>query len=68
MTEVQIHGTVEPGFESVKSLFELNMRKLKERQTQLCVYVKGQQVVRDGVLCVSTSTQIPNGQRARRSP
>ena len=45
MTEVQIHGTVEPGFESVKSLFELNMRKLKERQTQLCVYVKGQQVV-----------------------
>jgi len=43
--EVQIHGTVAPGFESVKALYEQNMRTLAERQTQLCVYHKGEKVV-----------------------
>jgi CubicO group peptidase (beta-lactamase class C family) len=41
----QIEGTVAPGFESVKSLFEHNMRTFYEKNTQLCVYHKGQKVV-----------------------
>ena len=45
MSEVQIHGSVAPGFESVRALFEHKMNRLKERHSQLCVYVKGEQVV-----------------------
>ena len=33
-----IHGTVAPGFESVKALYEHNMKTLAERNTQLCIY------------------------------
>jgi CubicO group peptidase (beta-lactamase class C family) len=34
-----VEGTVAPGFESVRSLYEHNMSTLVERNTQLCVYV-----------------------------
>jgi CubicO group peptidase (beta-lactamase class C family) len=40
-----IEGTVAPGFESVKKLFEHNMLTLYEKNTQLCVYHKGNKVV-----------------------
>lgn len=40
-----IEGTVAPGFESVKSLFEHNMRTLAEKNTQLCIYVGEERVV-----------------------
>lgn len=43
--DIQINGTVEPGFESVKALFEKNMRTLQERDNQLCVYHQGNRVV-----------------------
>ena len=42
---IQIHGEVAPGFESVKALYEHNMRNLFEKQTQLCVYHQGERVV-----------------------
>ena len=34
-----LEGKVAPGFESVQQLYEQNMQKLAERNTQLCVYV-----------------------------
>ena len=40
-----LKGTVAPGFERVQQLYEQNMRKLAERNTQLCVYVGDQRVV-----------------------
>jgi CubicO group peptidase (beta-lactamase class C family) len=40
-----IKGTVAPGFESVKQLYEHNMRTLAEENTQLCIYHKGEKVV-----------------------
>jgi CubicO group peptidase (beta-lactamase class C family) len=42
---IQINGTVEPGFDSVKKLYEHKMQTLAERNTQLCVYHKGKKVV-----------------------
>lgn len=42
---VRIEGSVAPGFESVKHLYEHNMRTLAERDTQLCVYHGGEKVV-----------------------
>jgi len=42
---LQIHGTVAPGFESVKQLYEQQMRTMAERSTQLCVYHRGEKVV-----------------------
>jgi CubicO group peptidase (beta-lactamase class C family) len=44
-TQCQIQGTVAPGFESVKALYEHNMRTLAEENTQLCIYHKGEKVV-----------------------
>jgi CubicO group peptidase (beta-lactamase class C family) len=41
----QVQGTVAPGFESVKALYEHCMNTLAEKNTQLCVYHKGQKVV-----------------------
>ena len=41
----QIQGTVAPGFESVKDLYERNMQTLEEKSTQLCVYHKDEKVV-----------------------
>jgi CubicO group peptidase (beta-lactamase class C family) len=43
--QVRIEGTVAPGFESVKHLYEHNMRTLAERETQLCVYLGEEKVV-----------------------
>ena len=42
---MMINGTVAPGFESVRDLYEKNMSQLAERNTQLCVYVEGECVV-----------------------
>ena len=41
----QISGTVAPGYESVKQLFEANMGRLAEENAQLCVYVGDEKVV-----------------------
>ena len=41
----QINGTVAPGFESVKQLFERQMQTLAEEDAQLCVYYRGEVVV-----------------------
>ncbi|MEM9623726.1 MAG: serine hydrolase domain-containing protein [Pseudomonadota bacterium] len=40
-----IQGTVAPGYESVKALYEHNMHHLAERNTQLCIYVGDECVV-----------------------
>jgi len=42
---IQIEGTVAAGFESVEALYRHNMRHLMERNTQLCVYHRGEKVV-----------------------
>jgi CubicO group peptidase (beta-lactamase class C family) len=41
----RIEGTVAPGFESVRSLYEHNMQTWEEKNTQLCVYHRGEKVV-----------------------
>lgn len=41
----RIEGTVAPGFESVRELYEHKMRTLAEKCTQLCVYYAGEKVV-----------------------
>lgn len=43
--DIRIEGTVAPGFESVKQLYEHNMRTLAEKNTQLCVYHGDEKVV-----------------------
>ena len=43
--QFKIEGTVAPGFESVKKLYEHNMQTLAEENTQLCVYHAGEKVV-----------------------
>ena len=40
-----IKGSVAPGYESIKTLYERNMHSLAERNTQLCIYVADQCVV-----------------------
>ena len=42
---VAIQGSVEPGFESVKKLFENNFTRGSEESAQLCVYVGDRRVV-----------------------
>jgi CubicO group peptidase (beta-lactamase class C family) len=42
---LRIEGTVAPGFESVKRVYEREMRTMAEEHTQLCVYYKGECVV-----------------------
>ena len=42
---IQINGSVAPGFESVKALYEKNMQTLEEMNTQLCIYHQGKKVV-----------------------
>lgn len=44
-SQIHIDGTVASGFESVKTLYERNMRTLAERNTQLCIYHRGEKVV-----------------------
>ncbi len=41
----RIEGSVAPGFESVRQLYEHNMHTLAEENTQLCIYHKGTRVV-----------------------
>ncbi|MCP5043065.1 MAG: beta-lactamase family protein, partial [bacterium] len=41
----RVQGTVAPGFESVRHVYEHEMRTMAERETQLCVYYKGERVV-----------------------
>jgi len=43
--QCKIQGSVAPGFESVKQLYEHNMRHLAEKATQLCIYHEGEKVV-----------------------
>jgi CubicO group peptidase (beta-lactamase class C family) len=40
-----VKGTVAPGFESVRQLYEHNMRTMAEENTQLCIYHRGEKVV-----------------------
>lgn len=40
-----IQGTVAPGYETVRDMFHYNVVTGRDRQTQLCVYVKGEKVV-----------------------
>jgi len=42
---LRVEGTVAPGFESVRELYVHNMQTLEERNTQLCVYHRGEKVV-----------------------
>jgi len=53
--KIRIEGTVAPGFESVKQLYEHNMRTLAEESTQLCVY-HGEEKVVDLWACVKANT------------
>ena len=41
----RIHGTVAPGFESVREMFESNFARRAERQAQLCAFVGNENVV-----------------------
>jgi CubicO group peptidase (beta-lactamase class C family) len=43
--QFRIEGTVAPGFESVKEVYEHEMHTMAEKNTQLCVYYKGEKVV-----------------------
>lgn len=43
--QVSIEGIVAPGFESVRALYAHQMQTLEERNTQLCIYYKGERVV-----------------------
>ena len=43
--QFRVEGAVAPGFESVKALYEYNMRTLAERETQLCIYHGEEKVV-----------------------
>ena len=43
--QCRIQGTVAPGFESVKRVYEHEMQTMAEKNTQLCVYHKGEKVV-----------------------
>lgn len=43
--ECRVEGTVAPGFESVRAVYEHEMRTMEEEHTQLCVYHRGERVV-----------------------
>ena len=42
---VKVEGSVSPGFETVKEMFEKNFRRGAEESAQLCVYVGEEKVV-----------------------
>ena len=42
---MQCNGTVAPGFESVRHLYEQQMHTMAEEHTQLCVYYRGEKVI-----------------------
>jgi len=43
--QVRIEGTVAPGFESVRTVYEDRIRTMAEENAQLCVYHRGEKVV-----------------------
>lgn len=43
--KINIHGSVAPGFESMKALFRSEMNTKAEEKAQLCVYYQGEKVV-----------------------
>ena len=43
--KIIIHGSVAPGFESVKALFQSEMNTRAEEKAQLCIYYRGERVV-----------------------
>lgn len=43
--QFRVEGTVAPGFESVKEVYEHEIQTMAEKNTQLCVYYKGERVV-----------------------
>ena len=43
--KIIIHGSVAPGFESVKALFQSAMNTKAEEKAQLCIYYRGEKVV-----------------------
>ncbi len=43
--EVILGGSVSPGFEPVRDMFESNLRRGSEHNCQLCVYARGRRVV-----------------------
>ena len=45
VTQGPVHGEVARGFESVKDLYERETQTMAERNTQLCVYHRGEKVV-----------------------
>jgi CubicO group peptidase (beta-lactamase class C family) len=42
---IQINGRVAPGFESIQQLYQHQMQTMAEKNTQLCVYYRGEKVV-----------------------
>ena len=54
--QFQVQGTIAPGFESVKEVYEHEMQTMAEEHTQLCVYHKGEKVVD---LWASTTNDTP---------
>ena len=43
--DYKVEGTVDPGYESVKEMFEANFKAGREDNAQLCVYVGDELVV-----------------------
>jgi len=52
---VEVKGTVAPGYESVRDMFEANFREGREDNAQLCVYV-GEELVLDLYASLSASS------------
>lgn len=44
-SECHVQGTVAPGFESVRTVYERETQTMEEENTQLCVYYQGERVV-----------------------
>ena len=44
-SKCEVHGTVAPGFEPVRRLYETGMNAMAEEHAQLCVYHRGRKVV-----------------------
>jgi CubicO group peptidase (beta-lactamase class C family) len=64
--QFRIEGTVAPGFESVKQVYEHEMQTMAEKNTQLCVYYKGERVVdlwASAVTFTSTSTSTSDNEQ-----
>ena len=49
---VRVEGSISPGFESVKEMFEKNFRRGAEDSAQLCVYVGEEKVLFEVLMVV----------------